>query len=361
MAHRLLQLFGAYDLFGKSIPGSLLALGLLSLTKPGLLVNGSSSQNLPTIANIAVVLVAVLLIGLMIGQGVHTLADNIEKAFLWLARRSRTFVNLVSTGIRRLLIWCGVDATFRFDLENNPNDGTTTRFLKNTIQGVVEWFRRRFWGAYDSLVGHRRLFGKHFEWNYSGLDDGRRWEQGEMGRPYDRFTERYVAHFPEDVNPRQQPPEELVTRYPLVVTTLENSDITTHAPFQSIYSFCRSMWVVFVVLALLFMELLHGQLVRFRLCGHEMKIDLMTLPYEPLGAVVIPQALHPFVVPGLLISALVFFDASGTYKRHYVEYLVAGFASIETERYDETGESRDNGSRKKEGRGDGTENETPNE
>lgn len=85
MSSPLLQLLGSYDLFGKSVPGGALLAGFWILfPSPLLTATNTSGYNL---VDIAALLVIFLLIGLMIGQGLHTLADNIEKIFRWFVVR----------------------------------------------------------------------------------------------------------------------------------------------------------------------------------------------------------------------------------------------------------------------------------
>lgn len=341
MANRLLQVFGSYDLFGKSVPGSLLVFGLLSLLPAEILSGGGGGERgLPTLASLAVAVVVVLLVGLVIGQGVHTLADNTEKAFHWLAKRADTTYTLVTILAAR----AGIDRNL-IDLSTKPDERLRRRFPKNVLSNLHEWLRSRFWGTYDSLVSHRRLFGKHFEWNYNRPGDGRRWEREERGHLYEQFCREYERRFPEDKSPKQLEPDELMDRYPLIVTAVENGDVTPHASFQSIYSFCRSMWVVSIVIAAVYTEILFGQLVDFRVGCTQFGLpdwipdvgmlclsgDVIAVSDGTIGAAVVPGNSVSAVVPVFLISALIFFDAAGTYKRHYVEYLIAGFASLDEE------------------------------
>lgn len=342
MANRLLQVFGSYDLFGKSVPGSLLVFGLLSLLPAELLSGGGGERELPTLASLAVAVVGVLLVGLVIGQGVHTLADNTEKAFHWTAKRVNNTFRLALTLAAKKRVELP-----RVDLSTAPDEKLRRRIPKNALTNVSEWFRSRFWGTYDSLVSHRRLFGKHFEWNYDSYDDSRRWEREERGHLYERFCRQYERRFPDDRSPENLSPDQLIDRYPLVVTAVENGDVTPHASFQSIYSFCRSMWVVSVIIAAVYMEILFGQLLDVRVGCTRLglpgwvpdvgivclsgSIDLISVSDGTIGVLLIPEGLTSAVVPLLLVTAVVFFDAAGTYKRHYVEYLIAGFASLDEE------------------------------
>lgn len=366
MANRLLQVFGSYDLFGKSVPGSLLVFGLLSLLPAEILSGGGGGRGLPTLASLAVAVVGVLLVGLVIGQGVHTLADNTEKAFHWLAKRfdrSSRLILAIAAKLRFELPRISqliegkprLEHIFQVskivikqvwdDLLMGPDKKLRWRIPKNALMNVYEWLRSRFWGTYDSLVSHRRLFGKHFEWNYNRPGDGRRWEREERGHLYEQFCREYERRFPEDKSPKQLEPDELMDRYPLIVTAVENGDVTPHASFQSIYSFCRSMWVVSIVIAAVYTEILFGQLVDFRVGCTQFGLpdwipdvgmlclsgDVIAVSDGTIGAAVVPDNSVSAVVPVFLISALIFFDAAGTYKRHYVEYLIAGFASLDEE------------------------------
>jgi hypothetical protein len=82
------------------------------------------------------------------------------------------------------------------------------------------------------------------------------------------------------------------------------------------------MWVVFLILTIIYTALVFGLNIQIWV----LDITLLDLPYEPSGLELIPDFFHDYLPFSLLIGAVVFFDASGTYKRHFVEYLISDFA-----------------------------------
>ncbi|WP_152420228.1 hypothetical protein [Halorubrum distributum] len=310
MPNGILQIFGSYDLFGKSLPGALLTLGIISLFPLELI----STPEVTSVLNLALLVVLLLFVGLMIGQGVHTLADNIEKAMLWFAIRTRNIANL----LRSILNISPRADDFKFDID--PDANLLLRFLAQGWDHLIEWIRRRFWGTFDSLVGHRYLLAKSIEWNFNPEARDKRWGMGEKGEIYDLFAESYTQQFDADI--RQRTPSEIRTQYPLITGSLSNDDGGEFRTFQSTYSFCRSMWVVFLVLTIIYTALVFGPNI------HVGPIDLtlLDLPYEPSGLELIPDVFHEYLPISLLVGTGVFFDASGTYKRHFVEYLISDFA-----------------------------------
>ena len=308
---QVIQSIGSYDLFGKSLPGAIFALGLVSLLPRDRVpfVGGSDI----TLINIAALFLLLLIAGLTIGQGIHTLADNIEKSFLWVAKRIRRTFNLIRLYSDRpelLNI-----STLRSDYDPEGPDGRGSlwrRLCSNWRNGLVEWVRCRYWGMYDSLIGHRYLFFKYLEWNFSPENEDR-WETESKGVGFESFAKAFESVYKTDLRKK---PEEIMSAYPLVTSRLENSGIAQFRHFQALYSFCRSMWVVSFIFAVFYTVFL---------------VDVAQIPdlfqHHPVVFSLMPPRFYNFVPLGAAFSALVFFDASGTYKRHYVEYLISAYST----------------------------------
>ncbi|ELZ96089.1 hypothetical protein C440_05350 [Haloferax mucosum ATCC BAA-1512] len=130
MNNNLLQVFSSHDLFGKSVPSAVLLLGALSFLPMDLLSLGVLDDGL-SLLNIAALVLILLLVGLTLGQGIHTIADNFEKMFLWLAKLLRRLFNTVRVwSINR----CDHDPSL--DTVKAEDGG-----IRNLI---VEWIRRRY-------------------------------------------------------------------------------------------------------------------------------------------------------------------------------------------------------------------------
>ncbi|MCD2202950.1 hypothetical protein [Halobacterium sp. KA-6] len=271
----------------------------------------------------AALLVVLLVIGLMIGQGLHTLAENIEKMFGWIIGR-------IYEG-QQMLKFKNVST----DLDSFKNVDSATgksgfaRFPPTWRNGMVDWIRRRIWGTYDSFVGHRYLFAKWFQWNYP--PSGRRpfdsrWEERARDEALEPFAEAVDEVF--DINVRQQDVNKTCDLYTRVTARLSISPFSVHRRFQAIYSFCRSMWVVSLILTVGYILALYQPFGDFAILSHSPRIVYL-LPGQTER-----------LLPGLtLIATVVFVDAAGTYKRHYIEYVIEGFV-IDHYELDETEEGQ---------------------
>lgn len=318
MQNQMFQLLGSYDLFGKAIPGAILLAGALSfLPAKDLPLQEISSLSF---LNIAALIIILLIVGLTIGQGIHTLADNFEKTFLWFAKRLRGFLNYIRVITNQPNLNLSAIKSDR-DLEGSS---LKKRIAQKWWNGVIEWLRRRYWGGYDSLVGHRYLFGKWIEWNYSP-ENNDRWKTESKGIVFDRFVREYERVYKSDV--RKKDPHQIASLYPLLTSVLEGENSTQFRHFQALYSFCRSMWVVSFLLTT-------GYLVFL--------IDFDMLPdaflHQPAIFELTPARFHLLIPTITILGTLIFFDASGTYKRHFVEYFMASFsntlAEVEPEQRD---------------------------
>lgn len=317
MSNKILQTLGSYDLFGKSVPGALLLFGLWSALPNSILdVDGTGKGSL---ASVVALLLLLLLAGLMIGQGLHTFADNTEKLFRWIL--SRLFEAALI-----LKIQFNINYEFSTYISNKEKDREktpTAKFKQDWKNGAVVWFRRRFWGLFDSFAGHRFLFSKWFQWNYHPDDReifDSRWEMNKMDEKMDPFSDRFDSEFEnmfKDKSIRNAERENVEKVYPLVVSYLEDKGVQTHRKFQATYSFCRSMWVVLLILTFVYAIAIYQPIG-----------DLNILTSDPRFAI-LPQAVVRSLPALTLLGSLLFIDAAGTYKSHYVEYLLAAFANAQ--------------------------------
>jgi hypothetical protein len=400
MQNRASRIIGTYDIFGKSIPGAALVIGSLLLLPIQNLLDRNETITIDlggSIASVTLAIVLILISGLIIGQGVHSLADIIEKIFAWALYRTIKIVrsvrkfdrNYVDGWIARNYIRLGLAliialvvsligmVVYNFALylsallfalstyaigwiyqtyvgvllplisfssreENEPsNEGSTDSvdvgenngesdemdkeefeealgvdtesdelkipdrtFESDTGIGLEEqmrqWVSRHAWGIYDSFVDHRRLFDRYLRWNFD-----------------DYFTDRYDDVEQVALNFRSNCDEfkgtaDIGQLYATVNGRVRNRGGTRVQDFQNTYSFCRSMWVVFLLLGIMYQTISHypeffktfleftPSLLSFNISEHQIDI---------LSSVLV------------LISA-VFLSATGTYKRHYIEYLL---------------------------------------
>jgi hypothetical protein len=82
------------------------------------------------------------------------------------------------------------------------------------------------------------------------------------------------------------------------------------------------MWVVSLTLAIIYAYMIYQPLGSGELMNESSR--LMTIPETLLTTL-------PIL---LIISTIVFMDASGTYKRHYIEYTIAAFGNGSERRHE---------------------------
>ena len=400
MQNRASRIIGTYDIFGKSIPGAALVLGSLLLLPIQKLIDANKTITIDlggSIASVTLAIVLILISGLIIGQGVHSLADIIEKIFAcglyriikivrsvrkfdrshldgWIARNYirlglAFIVALISSTISLITLnftlhllplmfalsiyaigWARqtyvgillplISLSSREEKESSKAEGADSEnveehnaeddemnkedfeealgvdtesddlkipdrtFESDTEIGVEkqirQWVSRHAWGVYDSFVDHRRLFDRYLRWNFD-----------------DYFTDRYDDVEQVALNFRSNCDEfkgtaDIGQLYPTVNGRVRNRGGTRVQDFQNTYSFCRSMWVVFLLLGIMYQAISHYP--EFFTTFFEFTPSLLSFNISVHQIDILSSILF-------LISA-VFLSATGTYKRHYIEYLL---------------------------------------
>lgn len=304
MAERVANVLESYDFFGKSIPGIVALIGIATLL-PGLPLDAFSDPNGTVNFTVLTALALTLVFsGLVLGQAVHTLADNTEKVIYrmgnWLGDKYYIHGPIISAE------WWEEHGEW----EENYSE-------------VKPWLERRYWGIHDVFKSHRRLFENELGWHFdlSERMENRRGLDG-SNILYDRFRKCCEAEFGIDVARFDRTASksiqlngyvEIRQLYPMVTATLSSKGSGRANGFQARYSFCRGMWVT--SLLLLFGYLL----VLFSPFSPEV------LMYEPLILQVLSKSELGILMWAMLFLSIAFMDASGDYKKHYIEYLIADF------------------------------------
>jgi hypothetical protein len=297
MPGRVANVLESYDFFGKSIPGIVVLIGVATLL-PGLPLEVFSGPtdavNLTVLTALALTLV---FSGLVLGQAVHTIADNIEKM---LYRLGNWFVN-----------WYYI---------HSPS----------ILEGWWDkhpWVERRYWGIHDVFKSHRRLFENEIGW-YFDISEEKRGLSG-TNITYDYFRRCCQVEFQIDIARFDKSTSqdiqlngynEVRQLYPMVTAKLSQEGSGRANGFQARYSFCRGMWVIFLLLMLAYISVLVSPL------------SLSALDYEPVILQLLSNSELRLVLYIMLPLSLAFMDASGDYKKHYIEYLISDFCStVDTE------------------------------
>lgn len=294
MSNRVANVLGSYDFFGKSIPGVVLSLGVFSLS-PGVSLQSVDGDGRLTIAVLTALALVAVFTGLIVGQAVHTLADNAEKAVYAVGKHVYNSYWKRSDG--RIL---GDDA-------------------------ISRWIARRYWGINDGLKSHRRLFQNRLGRYFDPQEDRRQSDRDDLA--LENFQQCCQSAL--GVNVRRfdnsntdeveyQKYDEFRQLYPVVTSTVDASAPTRAEGFQARYSFCRGMWVVLLGLAVAYTAVLYSPA----------SLAPAAVRYPPLVLDVLGPTQLGVVIWGSVALSLVFFDASGDYKVNYVEYLISDFCEV---------------------------------
>lgn len=442
-------------------------LGLFSLlpaNSPLLIRPGEAN-----IKNIAIVILAGAAVGLIFGEGIHNLSTNIESAFGWMkewVKKRLSTIFRVWNGLTTffyVVTGYGYYSTSDDERELEPDELTAVGGVKNrssldgktddefdfdTVQGrfcswlsrstddwnpdfeqyrpshaadvIRNWTGNRVHEIDTGLVSHRRLFNRRLRAQSSPYEI----PQDRPEIAYERLFSAIDTVY--EYDPREED-SRLDEFYPILRTHVEHNPNARRANvFQSLYSFCRSMWVILAAFsttyAILFtytfqvgirdslsqlpsilssaanssvgtmalaivLTIAGGFLVsRIQIGKNQRSLpSLLSIGAYPVVWVAIrlfdliplwigtqigklgsrigfafvqfsdfsvhlfksmfqyslnPQGLVLFTVldglegPFILmsfLSTMLFFDASGDYKEHYVEYLVTEFAEVSDE------------------------------
>jgi len=316
MAERVASVLESYDFFGKSIPGIVALIGLATLL-PGLPLEAFSDPNGTLNLTVLTALSLTLVFsGLVLGQAVHTVADNTEKV------------------LYRIGNWTGNKYYVHSPLISEEWWENHEKWEKRYL-AAEPWLERRYWGIHDVFKSHRRLFENELGWNFD-LSENKRGLDG-TNITYNRFRECCETEFGIDIARFDKKTSrgielngyvELRQLYPMVTATLSSKGSGRANGFQARYSFCRGMWVTFLLLLLAYL------LVLFSPFKPE------TLLYEPLILQTFSVSELGLLMWAMFLLSLAFMDASGDYKKHYVEYLISDFC-VAVEVPDEVGKDKE--------------------
>ncbi|WP_152422377.1 hypothetical protein [Halorubrum californiense] len=327
MPTRVAGVLGSYDFLGKSVPGIVLITGLASLF-PGLPTQLlSQSQNGVTFTVLATIALILVFTGLVVGQAVHTLADNVEKILYWVGRE--TYNRYYMDGFVR--------EEFR---ENHPIfyligycfywplNWLILRWIRYAVRYIVEsltksrWFIRRYWGIHDSFKSHRRLFEDELGWYFS--DETKRLSSF-PNISYEQFSQCCEDEFGINLGKLEGVPANAVVTqkeieyrqlYSMIASLVSTAEQGRANGFQARYSFCRGMWVVLLFMILAYLLTLFPPIVPAPLDYNPIVFELLNR--DELGVVIAVMS----------VMVVIFVDAAGDYKRNFIEYLIADFCTV---------------------------------
>lgn len=300
MPGRISSVFGSYDFFGKSLPGISLVLGLTPLLPKDSIPRPTIPENLFAFI---VLFAAIVLIGTLLGEVVHTITIYFETLFAWVGRR---FLNT----IRLIKDFCGQDAKesqAQFTRLRNHEDPPSEGLVEGWKFNIRKWFRSRFYDIVAILLSHRKLFQLRIESYLEFPNPGVGQTTTEV-----RLTHRNLL---DKVRKDIIEVEKDVTDiYPIIVTALSNEDQSRAFKFQARYAFCRGMWIVLFILAFIYWLIL-GDIVNWTPKAMQYQSYISSHSPNVIGMI-------SFII--LFLSSLFAF-ASGKYKNLYLDYLMVEF------------------------------------
>ena len=318
MSSSFVSFLNKYDIFGKSIPGAVLITG-------GYLLLPNQIEFVfrpPKSAFELIGLVfSVLVLGLLIGEAIHTLSRLVEGIFITIGLRlvpslRKIKVRLIGFGayIRIFSYNNFRNQSEESDQNNEPKlrrkrSLITLRFLSERLALLIELpaqiGERVFEFLYPAFQRHRILFQSWLRSNYTSNPD--HWDPGNQGILSEEFEKICEDEF--DIDLQQNP--STGSLYTIVAARVGQSGNVLSQRFQDLYSFSRSMWVVLLLLSIWYaLVFIFGKY----------------LPWWH-SSVSYSQIILIFITMVGFLS--LFLLAAGRYKQAYVEYLISDFVSIQ--------------------------------
>ena len=304
MPSQFLSSFGMYDFYGKSLPGMALAVGLTVLLPFNSLPEVTLADNFL----IFIALLTVLgLIGILLGEIVHTISNFFEIMWAWIGRQVRSLGIKFGLGPPK----SGYQPEVRNDgndsIEGDSNVELPTKTLRyRAFHKIHQWVYSQYQKLFYIIASHRRVFLKELT--------------GDVEIPYQTVDlpltnasfarQHLVKKSIEEFDMKSK--EDAREVYSIVVSRLTFAGCERPFRYQARYSFCRSMWMVLSFLSGIY------------IFGQSWSIFSDILQFEESY---LREYLHTTDVIllgiGLLFISLIFAIASGAYKRHYVRYLIS--------------------------------------
>lgn len=274
MPTRVFSPFPSLDFFGKSIPGVILSLLLVSLLP--VRIPSQTIQNRTvvgfTTSEILLLLLGIVVFGFVVGQGLHTTAVLIERTAFYLGRA--VTLRLGSCDLVNRLGRCAPD-------------GELNRWLSN------RWLKTAF-------EPHRKIFEREVRRKAEGPG-----EDAMIDSFLDACCDSYGDEFVQG--------DGISRLYPLVMSDLNNWKDNRAGRFQNSYTFSRSVWVEFLTFAVIYYAI-------------SLDIGGIYCGTPPIVSQVFPGSLAVAAV-ALFVLSINFMYASSIYKEYFVQYIFADFTN----------------------------------
>lgn len=315
MPSRVFSTFGTYDFFGKSIPGMALIAGLFLLVPEQLRPEIDLAESVVVILGVTLL---IILLGVLFGEIVHSIAKYIEKVLYLVGRWVRNCG--VNRGIGPPEKPTGVQMRETDDDGDGETDaGTDEDTLPEKIKYTVwRWLYAQYEKLFYIFSPHRRIFLNMIT---EELDHDLVTILDESDASFERKPLIDMANEDFDVGS----PDDPNAIYPVVVSYALHAGCERPFRYQARYAFCRSMSVVLVFLAVLFGLVAVPETVD-NIPWTGIELDLAAIE----SAYILEITSRTLILTSILLVVIgvIFGGASGAYKKHYVKYLIAEFYVI---------------------------------
>lgn len=316
-----------YDIFGKSIPGGVLIGGIYYLVPFQITLGNSANTQFDLILQV----LTAGLIGLLIGEAIHSLANIVERVLRRIGRLIKKIANEAESNISSGVKYSNQKI---FQLRQKKLDSQTDIYLTSIITHIYYLVYLLFrllktiatpgniliYKLYPALQPHRVLFTVWIKNNYGG-DQATTWDLTDDELLRDQFADACEDIY--NIEIVKKDPDNIVELYTMVTAIVNQSDTGLSQRFQDLYSFCRSMWVVLLIILLWFSLLVYTSTFSYN--PWWMSENIQIIVQNPEKGF---QSSVTILLFGLAAVTLLFLYASSKYKQIYIKYLISDVITI---------------------------------
>lgn len=292
MPTRIASILGSYDLFAKTIPGTLFFIALVSLSPsvPNISITGAS------LGLISILVIIAAVSGLIIGQALHSVAVAGETAGYKITR-------LIHRNVKRART-----KHWRQYEEMEPKSAEDTYTGKGRRLRLELWVRRFFGRRYCWVVNRiNEVVLPHRVWFKLRLR-----EEFEEGNQADGLYDWFKLQSRNQMKSMDMDPvKEHEKIYRFVMSYLRFVNSGRARKFQATSSFCRSTWLTLLIFGVVYMIIILWNVEPI-------------LGYTPVIQPILAE--YGYRIPGsLFVGTVLFMYSAGQYKKHFTEYIVVDF------------------------------------
>lgn len=334
MQTRISRIFGSYDLFAKSFPGLIFLIFLVTLLPEQDIVLGDSFRN----STVLVYGLLAIVFGFAIGQALHSVAVDIEKGFYSFGRAYYRLLKELRYYYSYL--FSSIPDRFSSDGENVTKGAEISKYkIIISFLTIFGWVIMVIFtilnGEWTTLLSF--LLGiamsvvievqQPREWFYRVLNPHRQTFDMELQKDNElvrRYTDRYREIFDDkDLVDDDGFDQELM--YMMTMSYLENIGSTRSRQFQATFSFCRSIWVVLVGYAIMYLLISAGLIEDLLNLIYILQSSEDAISYTPMILSWTSQRGVFIISVAMLSFALWFMEGEKQYKSLFTKYVMVDF------------------------------------